>query len=246
MRLGILMTGRVNETLVEEFSEYDEIFTRLYQAVDPSIETVSWPVLEGVFPQEPHDADAWLVTGSKHGVYDDLPWIPPLKDFLRSVRGAGVPMIGICFGHQIMAEAFGGSAVKYEGGWGVGVHRYEMSQAPGWIDAPPEDFAMHAFHQDQVVALPADARVLASSAFCENAMVSYGDPEVPDAISIQPHPEFSAGYAKALLDLRSGIAIPENVAAQAWNTADNAHDGLAFARWSLAYLQRALSRRRAA
>lgn len=246
MRLGILTTGRVNEALVGTFGEYDGTFAAIYQAADPAIEVRSWAVLDGEFPDNVHAADAWLITGSKHGVYDDLPWIGQLKVFLQDARAGGVPMIGICFGHQLMAEAFGGSAVKSDKGWGVGVHDYSIAHAAPWMAGAGTGFRMHAFHQDQIVALPADAHVLASSPFCEAAMVSYGDPALPEAISVQPHPEFTGEYARALLDLRSGIAIPAETAEVALGTVADPHDGTDFVRWSLAYINEAMARRRAA
>lgn len=246
MRLGILLTGRVNPLIVDRFGEYDGTFQAIYRAVEPALETECWPVLDDVFPESVNDADAWLVTGSKHGVYDDLPWIEPLKVFLREARAAEVPMIGICFGHQIMAEAFGGRAQKSDKGWGLGVQEYAVNEILPWMEGAAGTFRMHAFHQDQVTALPEEARTLASSPFCEAAMVSYGDAAVPYAISVQTHPEFTADYAGALLDINGGVTIPEDTASRARDTAGDAHDGALFVKWSLAYLRAALARRQAA
>ena len=246
MKLGILLAGRVNETLVDRVGEVDTMFEALYRSVDPTIELQTWAVLDNRFPATPRDADAWLVTGSKFGVYDELPWIDPLKGFLRDARAARVPMIGICFGHQLMAEAFGGRAEKFRNGWGVGIHRYKRQENVSWMDGAIPLFDMHAMHQDQVTALPDDATVLASSSFCNYAMLSYGDPESPDAISIQPHPEFSNDYASGLLDLRGGTSIPEDTTAAARASLGAPTHGADFAAWSIAYLTSALARRAAA
>ena len=190
-----------------------------------------------MLPESPEECDAWLVTGSRHGVYDDLPWIEPLKAFLRAARAARRPIVGICFGHQILAEALGGKAVKSDKGWGVGVHDYQVTCRPGWMNGAPESIAIHAFHQDQVVAVPEDATVLASSPFCEFAMLAYGDPEAPDAISIQPHPEFRTGYARDLLELRAGVAVPEDRAAPARESMERDLHSEEFARWCVAFLR---------
>ena len=246
MRIGILVTGYVPEHMAEEHGEYPEQFRKLYQAVDPSVEVVSVDILAGEMPAAPGACDAWVITGSKYGVYDDLPWIEPLKEFLRQARRAGVPLIGICFGHQLMAEAFGGRAEKSAKGWGCGVHDYALEQRPGWLSDTRNGFAMHAMHQDQVTEIPADATRLASSTFCDYALLAYGNAEAPDAISIQPHPEFSVGYARGLVELRKGELIPDETAKKAFDTFGSPVDGDAFARWSLSYARLMHARRNAA
>ncbi len=237
MRLGILETGKVADHLVEDYGHYPRIFGKAFAGLDDTLELVPFEVVNGQFPASPHDCDAWLVTGSKFGVYDPEPWIAPLKDFLRQSRDANVPMIGVCFGHQIMAEAFGGSAAKSDKGWGCGVHEYAIHQKPAWLKIEADSFTMHAMHQDQVLSLPADATVLASSSFCENAMVAYGDPEQPYAISVQPHPEFTRGFGEALVNYRKTTLIPDPVADVALasfgtpvNNTDFMQSALAYAR----------------
>ncbi len=247
MRLGILQTGKVNEALVDRHGEYPGMFARLYRAADPSIETRDYAVVDGVLPGSPTECDAWLITGSRHGVYDDLPWIEPLKAFLRRARAAGVPVIGICFGHQIMAEAFGGRAEKSAKGWGVGVHDYALHpEAPGWMQGAAGRVSVHALHQDQVTAIPDDATCLASSPFCEYAMLAYGDPETPDAISIQPHPEFDEGYMRDLVERIRGERLPHDAAEAALADLGAPVAGAEFVRWSLAWLRAALAKRAAA
>jgi len=246
MKLGILVTGLVRDPLATEHGQYWHMFDTLYRQAAPEVETRRFMVVEGELPDLPSACDAWLVTGSKFGVYDPEPWIPPLKDFLRAARAAGVPQIGICFGHQIMAEAFGGRAEKSDKGWGCGVHRYDVLARPGWMADAGARFAMYAMHQDQVTALPGDAVRLAQSDFCPHAMIAYGDAEAPDAISIQAHPEFARPYAEALVHMSAEIGIPEPVANRAMASFGAPVDGAAFAAWSLAYLRRMLARRAAA
>lgn len=246
MRLGILETGRVPDEMAAEHGAFPEMFGALFHPADPAIEIVPFAVVDEEIPGNPELCDAWLITGSKHGVYDDLPWIEPLKAFLRAARAAGVPMIGICFGHQIMAEAFGGRAEKSAKGWGCGVHGYQLQHRPGWMADAGAEFAMHAMHQDQVTAIPEDATVLATSPFCTHAMLTYGDPDRPDAISIQPHPEFAMPFARDLVATRRGDVIAEGLADTALASFGENVANQAFARWALAYLRTALAGRAAA
>jgi len=246
MRIGILEAGHVPAELEADHGTYPAMFAAMISP-DGAFEVVGYDVEAGAFPGSPEEADAWLITGSKHGVYDDLPWIEPLKAFLRDARAARRPIIGICFGHQIMAEAFGGRAEKSERGWGVGVHRYAIEQRPAWLAHEAPEFAMHAMHQDQVTAIPEDARILATNGFCPFAMLAYGDPAAPDAISIQPHPEFARPYAEALIHLRSSASVlPEDRSRQALASFGQPVATEEFGRWVRAYLDAAVSADRAA
>ncbi|MDT8344894.1 MAG: type 1 glutamine amidotransferase [Thermohalobaculum sp.] len=245
MLIGILETGKVNEALVEKHGAYPPMFERLLGLAGPDLKFRAYSVVDGVLPESPAECDAWLITGSRHGVYDDLPWIEPLKAFLRAAREAGRPLIGICFGHQILAEALGGKAVKSEKGWGIGVQDYAVVRRPGWMADAPERLSFHAIHQDQVVALPPDATPLATSPFCEHAFIAYGDPEAPDAISIQPHPEFDAEYGYDLVAMGKGVRFTEDEAERAMATYGSPVHADDFARWCVNYLA-AFARRRGA
>lgn len=210
MKIGILETGDVHPDLKARHGDYPAMFAARLGAVDPTLEFAVVRVVSGEMPADPTHADAWLVTGSRHGVYDDLPWIAPLAAFLRACVARGVPVVGVCFGHQILAEALGGRAVKSDRGWALGVQDYEVLARPRWMSRLPDRFAINAFHQDQVVALPAGATVLARSAQCAYAALAYGDPETPIAISIQPHPEYDAAFMDDLITLRAGTVIPKD------------------------------------
>ena len=246
MQIGILVTGRVHEDLVPRHGDYAEMFERLIGAAAPDFAFRAWYVLDGELPGSVEDCDGWLITGSKHGVYDGLPWIPRLRDFLAQARAAGRPIVGICFGHQILAEALGGAAAKSERGWGVGLRRYRVVRRPGWMADAPDEIAIHAMHQDQVTAIPGDATVLAANDHAPYAMLAYGDPERPDAISLQPHPEFSEPYARDLLEVRAGVSFPHETAEAGIASLGAPADNERFARWAVAYLRGAAADSRAA
>ncbi|TPE48288.1 type 1 glutamine amidotransferase [Amaricoccus solimangrovi] len=246
MRIGILETGEVAEDLRARHGDYPAMFRELLSAVDPALEFATIRVVAGEMPAAPSQADAWIVTGSRHGVYDGLPWIEPLKAFLRDCVASRVPVVGICFGHQILAEALGGRAAKSDRGWGLGVQDYAFVARPGWMADAPAHFAMRAVHQDQVTTLPPGATLLATSPFCEYAALAYGDPEAPDAISLQPHPEFGPEFMSELLALRAGRGFPMADYEAAKPGLDRPVASADWARWIVAYLREAEAGRAAA
>lgn len=194
MLIGILQTGLAPEALAPEMGDYPDMFARLLDGNGFSFRT--FRVVEGQFPADVHDCDGWLITGSKHGAYEDHPWIPPLEAFIRDAYAARVPLVGICFGHQIIAQAMGGRVEKFKGGWSVGPTTYDFNG---------ETVTLNAWHQDQVVERPALASVLASNDFCENAALLYDD----RALTIQAHPEFSPAFVDGLMKTRAIGVVPD-------------------------------------
>lgn len=193
MKIGILMTGHPPDEMMEQ-GRYDAYFERLLEGHGFEIE--GWAVVDGVFPPSVEAADGWLITGSKHGAYEDHPWIAPLEQFIRDANAANRPMIGVCFGHQIIAQAMGGKVEKFQGGWSVGRQEYQMGD---------QTVAVHAWHQDQVVKRPEGAQVIASSQFCENAALLYGD----NIWTIQPHPEYDGDFIGGLIRHRGPGVVPD-------------------------------------
>jgi GMP synthase-like glutamine amidotransferase len=193
MKLAILETGRPPAKLVERFGDYPTMFRRMLGA---GFHIDSFDVAAGELPADPGAYDAYLITGSPAGVYDPLPWIEPLKEFLRAAKDR--KMVGVCFGHQIMAEAFGGHVEKSDKGWGIGLQRYDIDRVEPWMDAAVS-ISVPASHQDQVVEQPPNTAVVASSDFTPFAALAWTD---RPAISVQFHPEFEPAYAKALIEAR--------------------------------------------
>jgi GMP synthase-like glutamine amidotransferase len=190
--VGILECGGPPKELVPRFGTYGTMTRRL---LGPCRDTVTFDVTRGELPASIAECTAYVLTGSPAGVYEDLPWIPELIRFLRQARGQA-RLVGICFGHQAMAEAFGGEVVKCPKGWGIGLHEYEVRKRAPWMD-DARHVRVPASHQDQVVTCPPGARVTAASAFTPYAGLDYGD-----AISFQFHPEFGVDYAMALIEAR--------------------------------------------
>lgn len=233
MRIGLLETGQPPVALQPSFGRYGGMFQAL---LGPDHVYTTYDVQAGHLPAASGEQDAWLITGSSAGVYDDLPWIEPLSDFLRAAKGQ-VPLVGVCFGHQIMAQAFGGQVVKSERGWGVGLHRYAIERPQTWTDAP--SVAIPASHQDQVVTLPPGATVVGGSAFTPFGMLSYGD---QSAISMQFHPEFDPAYAAALIEARRGTRYTDVQADAAIATLHQPNDRPRVGGWITTFLDQATAR----
>ena len=200
--IGILETGVPPPDLVARYGRYDAMMRRM---LGDGFGYRSYDVQAGELPAAPEDNAAYVITGSSAGVYDPLPWIAPLKGFIRSAQGRA-KLVGICFGHQVMAEALGGRVEKSGKGWGLGLHTYEVAQAAPWMDRNTRRISVAASHQDQVVAVPEGVTVLGHSAFARYAMLAYPG---GDAISVQFHPEFERGFAEALVDLRGSRIGPD-------------------------------------
>lgn len=196
MRIGILKTGQSPEVLRGELGDYDTMFETLLAGRD--FDFVSYHVEAMQFPASVHEAEGWLVTGSRHGVYEDHAFIPPLEDFIRRAYREHVPLVGICFGHQIIAQALGGKVEKYAGGWAIGAQDYDFEG---------EQITLNAWHQDQVVERPEGARPIASNGFCENAALVYDD----RALTVQGHPEFGDDVIAGLIAHRSSTIPAELV-----------------------------------
>lgn len=246
MRIGILAAGTLDKDLRKRFGAYPKMFRAFLGRADPALGFASWKIFEGAFPDHPHVCDAWLVTGSRHGVYDRLPWIAPSCKFLRAAFDADVPVIGVCFGHQLLAQALGGKVEKSTRGWGLGLHRYQLTEnAPGhapWMTGAGATLDLLSIHQDQVVTRPPGATVLARSDFCPFAVLSYGD----RVFSVQSHPEFTVPFMAALLEsCRDRIPEPDiDAAIASLDGPDN--DSARFAGWMVSFATRRYRRLRTA
>lgn len=207
-RVGILQCGPAPEELVASHGEYAAMFRALLG--EQRFDFADHRVFDGDVPDDPRACDAWCLTGSRHGAYEPHAWIPPLEKLVRGAFEAGVPMIGICFGHQLIAQALGGRVEKFAGGWSVGHVSYRFDAAAGLAGLDGRTLGVAAYHQDQVVDPPPGARTVASSDSCRHAALVYG----ARALTVQPHPEFDEAFIAGLLATR-GASLPEGVRTRA-------------------------------
>jgi GMP synthase-like glutamine amidotransferase len=195
-RVTIIETGFVSPENRELHGSYPQMFERMIGAADATVTFDTVSIAAGEPLPDVEGLEAILITGSPAGVYDPLGWIAPLEDFVRAAHDQQVPMVGVCFGHQLIAQALGGTVRKSEKGWGIGRHVYDVAPDNGLIDGTR--IALAASHQDQVIAPPAGARTILSSNFTPYAGLLYA---VGTTLSVQPHPEFSVGYALACCEM---------------------------------------------
>ena len=200
MLIGILQTGLAPDALSDQMGDYPAMFARLLAGHGFTFRI--FRVVAGEFPASARDCDGWLITGSRHGTYEDHAWIPPLEQFIRDSFAARVPLVGICFGHQIIAQAMGGKVERYAGGWAVGATDYNFNG---------QTLTLNAWHRDQVTEAPKTAKVVASNDFCANAALLYDD----RAFTVQAHPEFRPEFIDGLMQTRGKGLVPDELMAEA-------------------------------
>ena len=232
MRIGLLECDHVREPLRPIAGDYVDMFTAMVADADPAAKVVPYDVRHGVWPARPDECDAWLCTGSSSSVYDDDPWIAELAGFVRQVQAAGVPFVGICFGHQLLAHALGGRTERAAVGWGAGALPLRVVAPASWMDPPTSELTLLHSHQDQVTVLPPGGAILGEAPHCPVAVLTVG----PRMLGVQAHPEFGAEYLRALIESRVDRLTPQGVA-RARESLDRPTDGPTVAQWILAFMR---------
>ncbi|MGY3853207.1 glutamine amidotransferase-related protein [Aeromonas aquatilis] len=232
MRLGILDCDRLDPDLADRFGPvYSEMFIRGFAALSPELEFRVWSALDGELPEDLHECDAWLITGSRHDAYSDIPWIQALRAWIRQAHDADVKLAGVCFGHQVIAQALGGEVVKSTKGWGLGVSVHPMLADEPWMAPARDQIRILASHQDQVALLPPGATRLAGNDFCPNFMFLQGN----NIVAIQGHPEFSVEYNRALIERRRGL-LPDERYQSSLSSLEGEVDSATMMQWLLQFL----------
>jgi len=154
------------------------------------------PVLHPAAVPNIRDRDAWIISGSRFSVYEDISWLQPMREFICYAVAQSVPLIGICFGHQLMAQAMGGVVEKSPKGLGIGVHEYRLDVAARELFGNLTTYRIMAAHQDQVITMPPQAVLVASSCFCVHAALAYG----AHALSLQGHPEMTVEIERDIIE----------------------------------------------
>lgn len=200
MKIGIITCGHVDPSLASYHGQYfDMIAASLYE-VNNQLEFVDYDATRGELPSL-DQCVGFIITGSVHNAYDNDPWIVELVSWIRRCEAIRRPLVGICFGHQIIARALGGTVMKSEKGWGLGSYTANVSVQKKWMNLSMDSVRMLVSHQDQVVTVPKGMKVIAGNDFCPNFMLAKDN----HIFTVQGHPEFSSEFTGKLVEKRREI-----------------------------------------
>ena len=212
-----------------------EIYIQFFESVNAPFEYQGYGVSQGEFPESIDACDAYLVTGSPQGVYDSQPWIAELIKFIQDSYQAKKKLVGICFGHQVLAHALGGHAERSEKGWGLGLATFKINAHKPWMTEAPERSSLYFVHQDQVMQLPPEAELLGSSEFCPNLFYTIDN----QVFGIQGHPEFTPKIMQKMMHGREEKVGLETHKRAMDSIASGTPDNRLFAEWTVDFLRAA-------
>ena len=228
MRIGILETDKLDADLIARFGSYADMFKVLLSSIDNGLSFKVYQVIDNAYPEQIDECDAYLITGSKYSAYDNDGWIRKLETYIVSLHEQRKKLIGICFGHQLIAQALGGKVSKSEKGWGVGNITKQIIHTPDWMQTEKQQFTMIYSHQDQVDILPDGATLIAGNDFCQLSSFQIGN----HILTFQGHPEFTPAYARQRLQTRRE-KVGEAIYQKGMASLHEENDSVLVARWLL-------------
>ncbi|MFV1983016.1 MAG: GMP synthase [Thiohalomonadales bacterium] len=228
MHIGLLQADRHDINIEQQFGTYSDMFQQLFHQADSDVNFTTYQVIDSKYPESINECDGYLITGSKESVYDKQPWIESLRKFVVDISHQESKLVGICFGHQLIADALGGKVEKSKNGWGVGVTSSLVTEPNSWMVPPKQKFSLLVSHQDQVVKLPDGAICFADNEFCPYSGYRIGR----KILSFQGHPEFTVDYLKNRMLLRKKL-YGEKLYNDAFDSLKNDTQHLEIAKWIL-------------
>ncbi len=230
VKLGILEAGQNRPQFIETHGTMGDWFVPFLNQAKKEYSFKFFKAYQGHLPGSADECSAYLITGSAHSVYEKLDWLDKLGSFIRDSADQ-IPIVGICFGHQLLHHIYGGKVCASDLGWCIGVHEYEVFQQLEWMHPVVSQFNLLASHKDQVLEPAKGAHVLAGSPFCPVAASTIGK----NILTIQPHPELDKGLAELIYKLRrneQGADVTES----ALSTMDRKIDDGIVAKWITNFL----------
>lgn len=207
MKVAILQCDEVLDKFQPQFGHYHDMIRNMFKIAGEAFEFDCFDCQQQHYPEDIHAYDFYITTGSKAGAYEDLPWIHRLIEFVRQLDAEQKKLIGICFGHQIIALAKNKAVRQSPKGWGIGVAVNRIVTSPEWIKQKATEINIIVSHQDQISSLPEEAVVIAESDFCPYFIVQWNG----HFLSVQGHPEWHTDYSAALINDRRSIIPVDRV-----------------------------------
>jgi GMP synthase-like glutamine amidotransferase len=231
--IGILEADELSDEVLRQFGSYTDRFEQLLCSADPQLQFRTYCAVSQQYPQDVDACDAYLITGSTHSAYEDIGWIQRLQQFVQACFAREKKLIGICFGHQLIAQALGGDVQRSDKGWGVGLISSEVRQSPAWLLPELQAFNLLVNHQDQVTRLPDAASLIATNDFCPVSSFQVDQ----SVLTFQGHPEFSREYMLYLM-AQQRHDIDEQVYQQAIESLERPVDHDRVAKWIVNFIRK--------
>jgi GMP synthase-like glutamine amidotransferase len=232
MKLCILDNDVLEGQLGATYESFGAMFIRLFRGVGANWTMDVYNTQHGQYPASFDAYDAVLLTGSRADSFSDEPWVVELRKRVTELLRQKKKMVGVCFGHQLIAYCLGAPVGRAPQGWGVGRLTYDWHRPDLPHQGERTQISLLASHQDQVFEVPPGASLVASNEFCPVAAFTVGDA----VFCIQPHPEFEEALSEHLMDKRRDL-IGEDRYQAARASLVHGHEGADVARMIVAFLE---------
>ena len=227
LTIGILLTDHVVPELVNNHGDQTDFYDYIFNLADPTVKLRIYDVVLDHYPKSIYECDGYLITGSKLSVYDAEEWIRKLETYVQLLNEQKKALLGVCFGHQLIAKALGGKSEKASVGWTLGVQDYDFQDTFPWVKDQNQSVGLIHSHKDQVTKLPKQAELIASNPRVPIAMFKIGN----HVMSMQGHPEFTPEYAHAVATMRKEVLGEEVYQAASDSLKNQIADNLEVAKW---------------